>query len=242
MEHSSAHPKKPDPKNLGFTIIWNYLEKSVVSKTDMIRSEQAFSHPQCSGERLEPASERPGPASEGPGPASEKPGPASERPEPAVIMTVTKIIKKPSVRENKAEIGILATFSPFWPINRGWFVVFSWKLRTLLPTLAVLIWQVFTENQSFQCIQNFGPVRRGLPCIDFAQILMQQHLFSICFAVAKIASSYLYSWRNKNENKITCQKAFLQQSVILHKHVHEDPEKGSRGQGVLWLEEFNGIW
>ena len=80
---------------------------------------------------------------------------------PAVIIRIAKIIKKPSVRENKAEIGILATFSPFWPINRGWFVVFSWKLRTLLPTLAVLIWQVFTENQSFQFIQNFGPVRRG---------------------------------------------------------------------------------
>ena len=71
--------------------------------------------------------------------------------------------------------------------------------------------------------------------------MMKQHLFSICFAVVKTASFYLYSLRNDNENKITCQKAFLQQPVILHKHVHEDPEKGSRGQGVLWLEEFNCI-
>ena len=53
-----------------------------MSKTDLIRSEQAFSHPQCSGERLEPASERPGPASEKPEPTTKRPKPAFERPEP----------------------------------------------------------------------------------------------------------------------------------------------------------------
>ena len=72
----------------------------------------------------------------------------------------------------------------------------------------------------------------GFPCIDFAQILMKQHLFSICFAVVKTASFYLYSLLNDNENKITCQRAFLQQPVTIKRHVHEDAEKGSWGRGA----------
>ena len=61
-----------------------------------------------------------------------------------------------------AGAGLLAIFSLSQLKNRGWFVVFSQRPSTFLPMLAVLLWQIFTENRSFQCIKNFGLIRRGL--------------------------------------------------------------------------------
>ena len=66
----------------------------------------------------------------------------------------------------------------------------------------------------------------GFPCIDFAQILMKQHLFSISCAMVKFASFYCYPFWNGIKNKMTCKKALFQQLVIFNGHVHEDAEKG----------------
>ena len=60
---------------------------------------------------------------------------------------------------------------------------------------------------------------------DFAQILMEQYLFSFFFAVVKTASFYLYLFRKGSKNKMTHQKSFLQQPPISSKKLQNSIKK-----------------